>query len=118
MREIHTWINRFKRRVDAVSFLIAAYHVVAHLQRNHLFVVETVFDDHYRSATFLISLLVRVLVFLAVVEFAHADADAELLATLRTLENQLLAFFILSFIKDDVIITFRTTDAFHNKKGI
>jgi hypothetical protein len=77
--------------------------------------METVFYYHDGAAAFFVSLLVWVLVFLAVMEFAHSDSYAELFVTFRTLKDKLLAFFIFGFIKNDVIITLRTTNAFHNK---
>ena len=75
--------------------------------------MEYIFYNDHRSAAFLIGLLIRMLVFLAVLQFAHANADAKLLATIRTFEDQRLTGFILRFIKGDVLVALRAAYTLH-----
>ena len=49
--EVNTGVYRLERGVDGIALLVAAYHVVAHAQRNHLFEVEHVLY-HYNAAVF------------------------------------------------------------------
>jgi hypothetical protein len=71
--------------------------------------VEHVLDDHDGAAALLVGSLVGMLVLLAVAELAHADAYAELLATVGTLEHQRLAVFILRLVEGDILFAFRAS---------
>ena len=85
--QIDAGVNGLEGAVGRIALLIAANDVIAHTQGNDLFEVEDVFDDHDRPAAFLIGLLVGILVFLTLTEFADTNTDAELLATIRAFEN-------------------------------
>jgi len=88
MVQVNTGVYGLKGTVGRVAFLVAAYHIVAHPERDNLLIMEYIFYDDHRSATFLVGLLVRILVFLPVLQLAHTHADAKLLATIGTLEDQ------------------------------
>jgi hypothetical protein len=75
--------------------------------------MEYIFYDDYRSTTFFISLFIGVLVFLTVLQFAHAHADAKLLATIGTLEDQRLSGFILGLVESDVLVTLWAPHTLH-----
>ncbi len=85
--QIDAGINGLEGAVGWIALLIAADDVIAHTQGNDLFEVEDVFDDHDRTAAFLIGLLVGILVFLTLTEFADTNTDAELFATIRAFEH-------------------------------
>ena len=113
MVQVDAGIHCLEGAVGRITLLVAAYNVVAHPQGNDLFVVEDVLNDDDGTATLFIGLLVGMVILLTVVELAHTDADAELLAAIRTFEYQRLACFILGLIKDDVLVAFRTSYSFH-----
>ena len=115
MVQINTGIDGLKGSVGGIAFLVAAYHIVAHTEGDDLFVVKHVLDHDNGAAALFVGLLVRMLVFLALTEFAHAHADAKLLATFGTFEDQRLAFRIFRLIKDDVLVTFWTAYSLHGQ---
>ena len=86
--EIDTGVDSLEGAVGWVAFLIATDDIVAHVKGDDLLEVEHVLDDNDGAAAFFISLLIGMLVFLTLAELAHADADAKLLATIGTFENQ------------------------------
>ena len=85
--QVDAGINGLEGAVGWIALLIAADDVIAHTQGDDLFEVENVLDDHDRPAAFLIGLLVGILVFLTLTEFADTNTDAELLATIRAFEH-------------------------------
>ena len=85
--QVDAGVNGLEGAVGRIALLIAANDVIAHTQGNDLFEVEDVFDDHDRPAAFLIGLLVGILVFLTLTEFADTNTDAELFATIRAFEH-------------------------------
>ena len=74
--------------VDFAALHVSAYHIVAHLQGNDLLVVKHVFDDHDGAAALLVGVFVESLLLAGGAELGHAHAYAELLAALRTFEDQ------------------------------
>ena len=113
MVQIDAGINRLEGAVGRVALLVASYHIVAHTQRDDLLVMKGIFDDDNRTTTGLVGLLVGIFIFLAVAQFTHTDTDAKLLTAVRTLEDERLTGRILGFIKGDVLVALRTTNAFH-----
>ena len=111
--QIDTGIDGLEGAVGGVALLVATNHIVAHMEGDDLLVMEGVLDDDDRAAACLVGLLIRVLISLAVAQFAHTHADAKLLAAVRTLEDERLTGRILGFIKGDVLVTLGTTDSFH-----
>ena len=87
MIQIYAGVNGLEGAVGRIALLIAADDVIAHSQGDDLFEVENVLDDHDRPAAFLIGLLVGILVFLTLTEFADTNTDAELFATIWAFEN-------------------------------
>ena len=84
--QVDTGINGLESGIGRIALLVATNHIVAHAEGDDLLVVEHVFDNDNRAAAFLVSLLVRVLVLLALAELADTHTDAELLAAVRALE--------------------------------
>ena len=85
--QVDAGVNGLEGAVGRIALLIAADDVITHSQGNDLLEVEDVLDDHDRSAAFLIGLLIGILVFLTLTEFADTNTDAELFATIRAFEN-------------------------------
>ena len=109
MVQIDTGINGLKGTIGRIAFLVSADDVISHTERDDLFEVEDVLNDYNGSAT----LFVGILILLTLTEFADTYTDAKLLATVRTFEDQRLAFRILCLIKGDVLVTFRAAYSFH-----
>ena len=68
--------------------MITAYYIVSHLQRQHLLIVENIFDNDDGTAGFCSDLFVGLFVALLFAEFRDTYSDAELFATVRTFEYQ------------------------------
>ena len=122
--EVYAGVDSFESGVDGIALLIASNDVIAHLQRDDLLVVEDVLDDYDRaaggfisSALTIVCIHLGILFFLRAAQFGHSDADAKLLAALVALEYQRLTSRILRLVKDDVMVAFRTSNAFHKSLG-
>ena len=93
--QVNAGVNGLERRIDGVALLVTANDVVAHMKRNDLFVVENILNNNDAAARgfihcslAIVCVQLGILVFLCVLQLRHTDADAELLATLVTLEYQ------------------------------
>lgn len=111
--DVDTWVYGLNRAVYPGVLHVAANHVVAHLQGNHLLVMEYILYHYNDTARRAFHTFVWIFVTLQVAQFRYADAYAKLLATLVALEDQRLAFGILGLIEEDVIIAFGTSYPFH-----
>ena len=91
MVQVDAGVDGLEWGVDGIALLIAANHVVAHLEGDDLLVVEHVLNDDDAAKCRLGYLLTGVgfvLLFLGVTQFGYADADAKLLAAVWALEYQ------------------------------
>jgi len=111
--QIDTGINGLERAVGWVAFLIAAYHIVAHAEGEHLFEMEHVLDDNDGAAAFFIGLLVWIFIFLTIKKFADTDTDTKLLAAVGALEHQRLTRRIFRLVESDILVAFGAAYAFH-----
>ena len=110
---VNAWVVCFDRGVDFAAFHVAPDDIVAHLQGNHLLVVEYVFDDDYCPDIAVFEVLFDFFFFLQCTELRHTDTNCELLPALRTFENERLAVFIISLIESYVVVALRASDSFH-----
>jgi hypothetical protein len=86
--QIYTGIYCLKGCIGRIALLISADDIITHTERKYLLVMEDVLNHDNRTAAFLIRLLVRMLVFLTLTQFADTNANTEFLTTVRALEYQ------------------------------
>ena len=58
VRHIYTGIVSFDRAVDIAPFHISSYDIVSHFQRNHLFIMENIFNDDNSTVSVFIDMLI------------------------------------------------------------
>lgn len=88
MVQIDARINSLEGTIGGIALLIASYHIVAHPQWDNLLVMEGVLDDDDATTALFVGLLIGIVFFLTVVEFAHTYTDAEFLSAFGTFEDQ------------------------------
>lgn len=92
---------------------VASYGVDAHLQGNHLLVVEHVLDDRDVAVFVALGVLFGRVFLLCLAQLGNAYAYAELLAALWALEHKRLSVGIFLLVECDVVVTFRASYSFH-----
>ena len=119
MVQVHAGVDRLERCVDGIALLVAPNDVVAHLQRQHLLVVENVLNDNDGTEGLIgrlaaiVGVQRGILLLQGALQLRYTQTDTKRLAAVRTLENELLAVAVPLLIKGDVLLAFGTTYSFH-----
>lgn len=99
--------------VHSAVLHVASDGVDAHLQGNHLLVVEHVLDDRDIAVFVALGVLFWRVFLLCLAQLGNAYAYAELLAALWALEHKRLSVGIFLLVECDVVVTFRASYSFH-----
>lgn len=86
--DVYTRIVGFNGAIDAAAFQVSADDIVSHHERNDLFEMKYIFDNHNGTITLFVGFFVGVFFFLAIAQFGYANAYTELLSAIGTFKNQ------------------------------
>ena len=113
MLGVHTGIHRLYRLIDIGTSYIASKHIIAHLQRYHLTIVEHILH-HDDTSQFTFGLLGVGLRFLTrALHLTGAQSYAKLLVAVGTYKHQLLTGLITGFVEYYIIVALGTTYPLH-----
>lgn len=113
MQKIDAGVDGLDRCGDGIALLVATNGVVAHVQGQHLLVVEDVLDDDNLSYTVIFRLFRMLVLFaLCLAQLRNPNSYAKLFAALRAMKYQRLSSFVLCLVEGNVVVAFGAADAF------